>query len=176
MLDSVLIPDWKYPVFFTVVIIGVIMIASVFIIEEYRYRKEQENLDNNDYHVVKDKKIDLDFIGMIGIILVLFSPVFGLVYSSIRDHHVNNAIVNDIKETYDVNIYDHEGSQEGSPFVAILDNNPVPVFIEHEGTYYDNTYVITYNENEDKAELHLSQSNAPVENVPIPEDLENQSR
>lgn len=127
----------------------------------------------NENKTYKKPFLSPGVIGLSGIIMILVPLFLGYFVKEFATKHTNNVIVNEINAKYNVNIYDHN---EQKSFSQILDNTPIPVLVHHNGTFYHNTYILTYDPTYDTAKLSLSVNSAIKDNAPTPEELESAAR
>lgn len=119
-----------------------------------------------------------------GTLLALTGIIALVTTHHIRGEQINTAIEQDLKDQYGITAYPQTQDTplsflENEPQLGdILDNQPHPITVEYNGKFYKNTYLITYDHEEDHVDLHYDHgsSNDPENKPPSPRELKEVTR
>lgn len=103
-----------------------------------------------------------------GLPILLIASGTQAITDNIYENKLENAIITTADEKYGVTIHIDDVKTMGE---NLLDQTAVPVLVEYDKKLYDNTYILTYDNDEDDLILHYDHSIIDDHPAPAPEEL-----
>lgn len=170
MIENLTTP-WYIPLGIISGVISLVLVAiSTYSSKKLNKIEKTKEKGGEKYHKYQSLKI-LFLIASLPFALIMLVSMFMILFAG--NDHKNQAIIDNAEKEYGITITPEEKNQE---LTDILNDQRVPVTVEHQDVIHENTYEITYDEDNDKVDLHYNRKNVPDDNAPTPEELHEQAR